>query len=102
MINRYNKTALESGQFNAIHLKELEQALNSAGYNVRDFTETRQCLALGRSLSKYNHTYDFQQANGEFRQNIQFSAQTKSLLWHNQVCHQRTIQITASDIEVMK
>lgn len=101
-LSKYSRTYNQSGNYNAIHLKELEDALNACGYRVKNLVDTQQCLAIGRSLARYNHTFNMLRSEGEFRSYINFSSQTRALLFHNYVCHIRTLMVAPQRKIVMK
>jgi hypothetical protein len=101
-LSNYNKTRATTGQWEAIHIKELEDALEACGFSVRDLTDIDGALALGRGLSRGNNTYNMMNAQGETRLNVDYDTQTRSLLVHNWVCNIKRLVIKPNGIMVME
>ena len=97
---RYIRPRSEAGGWNAVHIKETEDALESAGYTTRDLTNIDGCFVIGRSLSRYGHTFDMKETQADTRLNINFVAMSKNVLYHNWVKHIREAVITKSGVFV--
>lgn len=100
-LSRYNRTRLQTGQWNAIHIKELENCLNVCGYDVKDLSDIDGALiCASRALvPSGNYTYNMKTQGGETRLNLNFSTNSRpnGLLLHNFVCHLRQLVIKGND-----
>tara|TARA_R110001592_G_scaffold16397_1_gene69938 strand:+ start:848 stop:2632 length:1785 start_codon:yes stop_codon:yes gene_type:complete len=88
------------GRNEPIHSKELEDALNNCGIAVENLDRSNFCFAIGRALSRYGHTFNAQDLAGEVRLNIEYTAQTKNLLWNNFVCCLKRITTSSAGVMV--
>ena len=95
-MSRYVRTRAETGAWNAVHIKELEQALGNCDYMVKDLSNADQCVLFGRGLVPPNSGFVYDMSdNEETRLNLKFSSQSQSLLLHNYVCHLKTFVMKA-------
>lgn len=96
-VSRYIRNRTQQGGWNAVHIKELEQALACAGYQCKDLSNIDGAFMFGRGLVTKNSgfTYDMS-GNEEARLNINFNANGQNLLNHNYVCHLKTLVIKDS------
>jgi len=101
-LSNYVKTRETSGQWESIHIKELEDGLASCGIMARDLTDIDGALMIVRGLSRGNNTYNMMNAQGETRLNVDYSTQTRSLLVHNWVCNIKRLVVKANGIAVME
>ena len=85
-----------TGGWEPVHLKELEQGIESGGYAVRNLLEPQQACIIARNLARYGHTYNMLMSKGETRLNIDWNAQTRNLLVHNYICHLRRLVVNAN------
>mgnify|MGYP003675970909 FL=1 len=83
-----------------VHSKELEDALNNCGVRVNNLDRSNFCFTIGRALSRYGHTFNAQDLAGEVRLNVEYTAQTKNLLWNNYVCCLKKITTNANGVSV--
>ena len=90
----YNREPNVLGRWGGVHIGELEKAIEAAGVKVNSLLTPGQCLAIGRQLAIYGHTYDMSSAKGETRLELNFTTQKRDLLIHNFVKHIRRCIIT--------
>jgi len=88
------------GRNEPVHSKELEDALNNCGIAVENLDRSNFCFAIGRALSRYGHTFNAQDLAGEVRLNVEYTAQTKNILWNNFICCLKRITTSASGVNV--
>ncbi len=94
-LSQYIKNRSEQGGWSQVHIKELVDAFRACGLPVSNLTDLDGCLIIPRALARYNHTYDMSSSQGETRCNINFASNTKPLLWHNYIAHQRTLVVSS-------
>lgn len=94
-LTQYNKLRSEQGGWSQVHIKELIDAFRQCGLEVSNIKDLDGCLIVPRALARYNHTYNMQESQGETRCNINFTTNTQPLLWHNYICHQRTLIVSS-------
>lgn len=93
-LEKYNNTRQQSGGWQAIHIKQLNDAMHCAGKSVRDLTDLDGCLVLGQCLAPRPHVFNMNTAQGETRINLNFdTTQSRALLLHNFVHHYKTLVI---------
>ncbi len=104
-LNRYNRTRLQSGGWSAIHIKELENALQVCGYDCKDLSDIDGALiCASRALvPSGNYSYNMAQQDGETRLNLNFTTNSRpnGLLLHNFVCHTRQLVIKGNEKTVI-
>ncbi len=94
-LSQYIKTRSEQGGWSQVHIKELIDAFRACGLEVSNITDLDGCLIIPRALARYNHTYDMSTSEGETRCNVNMTRNTQPLLWHNYICHQRTLVVSS-------
>tara|TARA_R100000231_G_scaffold37543_2_gene32928 strand:- start:891 stop:2591 length:1701 start_codon:yes stop_codon:yes gene_type:complete len=100
-LSRYQRNRGQNGGWEQGHIMEFESALESLGYTVRNLTNIDGNLMIARALSKYGHTYNLAQNQGDLRLNIEFTTQNENLLYHNWVGYIKTVVINKSGIVVL-
>jgi len=100
-VNNLARTNAQQGSWNAVHIKELSDAMMQCGYKIHNLDKLKNNFVISRGLSRYNHVYNFQQQKGETRLNLNLSGNTYAQLNHNFVAHWRTLIINPSEMVVM-
>tara|TARA_R100001163_G_scaffold32976_1_gene25557 strand:- start:10087 stop:11778 length:1692 start_codon:yes stop_codon:yes gene_type:complete len=99
-LSRFQRNRGQSGGWEQGAIMELEGALEALGYTVRNLTDVDGNLLIGRALSKYGHTYNLAENQGDLRLNVEFTTQTENLLYHNWVGYMKTLVINKNGINV--
>ena len=99
-VDRLNKNPQETGSTNAIQIKEIADAFKECNLIVENLNSLKTNLIIARGLSRYNHTYNFMNAKGETRLNIQCDRNTNSLLNHNFIYHWKRLNISPQGVVV--
>ncbi len=100
-VNNLARTNAQQGSWNAVHIKELSDAMMQCGYKIHNLDKLKNNFVISRGLSRYNHVYNFQQQKGETRLNLNLTSNTYAQLNHNFVAHWRTLIINPSEMVVM-
>lgn len=91
-----------AGWWSCQHLRELKQALKECGFVPRDLSKSDLDFMIGRALTRFPNSYSLADLQGELRLDMQFTANTKNLLFHNFVCHTKTLLISPAGVKVME
>lgn len=100
-LSRFQRNRDQCGGWDQGAIMEMEGALEALGYTVRNLTEVDSNLFIGRALSKYGHTYNLEQNQGDLRLNVEFTTQNENLLYHNWVGYMKTLIINKNGISVL-
>ena len=102
-LEKYNNNRSSTGGWQAVHIKQLHDAMMCANKSVRDLSDLDGCLVIGQCLAPRPHTFDMSSALGETRINLNFdTTQSRALLLHNFVHHYKTIVIKDNSKMVME
>ncbi len=99
-LERFQRTRAQSGGWNQGAIMEMEGALEALGFTTRNLSDIDGNIFIGRSLSKYGHTYNMSQNQGDLRLNVQFTTQNENLLFHNWVGYMKKLIINKNGISV--
>lgn len=91
-----------AGWWSCQHLRELKQALKECGFVPRDLSKSDLDFMIGRALTRFPNSYSLADLQGELRLDMQFTTNTKNLLFHNFVCHTKTLLISPAGVKVME
>ena len=99
-LRNLNRTPVQPGGFNAVHVKELSDSFKECNKTISTLEPLKENFVIGRGLSRYNHTYNFLQQRGETRLNMQFSINSNAQLNHNFIYHWKQMVISPSGVIV--
>lgn len=95
-LERYTQTPART---DALHIIELEKALQNAGYGVRDLQRVPDRFLIGRGLSKYGQVFNLDSADLSLR--VEYQGAAKAKMYEHFVNHLRRVNISSQGVLVM-
>ncbi len=95
-LERYTQTPART---DALHIIELEKALQNAGYGVRDLQRVPDRFLIGRGLSKYGQVFNLDAADLSLR--VEYQGAAKAKMYEHFVNHLRRVNISSQGVLVM-
>lgn len=95
-LERYTQTPART---DALHIIELEKALQNANYGVRDLQRVPDRFLIGRGLSKYGQVFNLDAADLSLR--VEYQGATKSKMFEHFINHLRRVNISSQGVLVM-
>tara|TARA_R110000796_G_scaffold21308_3_gene62783 strand:- start:12593 stop:14014 length:1422 start_codon:yes stop_codon:yes gene_type:complete len=94
-----NLERLNTGRYDAVHLRELMHALQAAGIKVRDIRDVHTFFAVGRRFALKGYSFD---ALSQISLNLNFKEMEEPVVLMNYLYHKAQIQVRQNGINVTK